>query len=92
MRKKKEIHFKNFEMSYNINSVVDVAINLYLLSWMYPSTLCSSFPNIPQGLKFNTHLSPVLQEEREVSKRQLVSPRFCDLITTTTTTTIMIIM
>lgn len=34
----------------------------YLLSWMYPSTLCSSFPNIPQGLKFNTHLSPVLRE------------------------------
>ena len=35
-----------------------------LLSWMYPSTLCSSLPNIPQGLKFNTHLSPVLQMEK----------------------------
>lgn len=32
----------------------------YLLSWIWPSTLCSSFPNMPQGLKFNTHLSPVL--------------------------------
>lgn len=47
-----------------MNSVADVPLNLYLLSWMYPSTLCSSFPNIPQALKFNTHLSPVLQEER----------------------------
>lgn len=43
------------------------AETVYLLSWMYPSTLCSSFPNIPQGLKFNTHLSPVLRERGGVS-------------------------
>ncbi len=35
----------------------------YLLSWIWPSTLCSSFPNMPHGLKFNTHLSPVLGNE-----------------------------
>lgn len=38
---------------------------LYLLSWMYPSTLCKSLPNIPQDLKFNTHLSPVLQVRKK---------------------------
>lgn len=35
----------------------------YLLSCMQPSTLCNSLPKRPQGLKFNTHLSPVLQNK-----------------------------
>lgn len=35
----------------------------HLLSWIWPSTLCSSFPNMPHGLKFNTHLSPVLMKD-----------------------------
>lgn len=46
----------------SVNGTPSPAGVRYLLSWMYPSTLCSSFPNIPQGLKFNTHLSPVLRE------------------------------
>lgn len=37
----------------------------YLLSWMWPSTLWSSFPNMPHGLKVNTHLSPVLMDFRD---------------------------
>lgn len=32
----------------------------YLLSRIYPSTLCSSLPKRPHGLKFRQHLSPVL--------------------------------
>ena len=35
--------------------------NSHLLSWICPSTLCRSFPNIPHGLKFKMHLSPVLK-------------------------------
>lgn len=34
----------------------------YLLSRMYPSTLWSSFPKRPQGLKVMLHLSPVLPQ------------------------------
>lgn len=36
----------------------------YLLSWIYPSTLWRSFPNIPHALKFKTHFSPVLRDYR----------------------------
>lgn len=48
----------------------------YLLSWMWPSTLCSSFPNMPQGLKFNTHLSPVLMKNRskQIPKFNVANP------------------
>lgn len=36
----------------------------YLLSRIYPSTLCSSLPKRPHGLKFRQHLSPVLGEKK----------------------------
>lgn len=36
----------------------------YFLSWMCPSTLWSSFPNNPHGLKWSTHLCPVLWEKQ----------------------------
>lgn len=46
---------------------------MYLLSRMYPSTLCSSLPKRPHGLKFRKHRSPVLVRagEKEREKYQL---------------------
>lgn len=48
-----------------------IRMTAHLLSWICPSTLCSSLPNMPHGLKFSTHLSPVLKwRERRFSSQE----------------------
>ena len=59
-----KLNSKKMNHSHRLSTVL-LWSRSYLLSWIWPSTLCSSFPNIPHGLKCNTHLSPVLRKYME---------------------------